>query len=557
VFEGRPPERSLRALNVNKIVNKIGFTRMLGPLFLLEWKYASRRSRHFRFRAIYSAVVALEFTVFLLGWFWRYLESAALHNIPPQSVAELATTYLWLFSIQHCLLLLLVTPALAAGSVSDEKARGTFTVLLTTPLTAGEIVVGKCLGQAAQVLVLSLPAFPLIAFLQALCGVSPVAALAWIIDSVIVAMLLAALSLIACVWARNTTTAVLTVYAVLLAVIAGGWLLGFGDITQGLMLIDPMSDGHYGWSRPITVMAALTAICLLLAAWRLRPACAAEGAPHSPARLWPWLDRPPVSNAPVRWKERYVGELGLLTFARKIPRWASVGVALGLGLLAATFVPGDDMLFLLHGVAMIGSVGLLVAVRSSGAICRERERQTWEGLLLTPLEPYDLIRGKLWGIVDSVTPYLVAYLLVGTLAWSISNGPRAALITALCWLACWPFLYFQAANGLYHSAQATSSWQAMVRALASGMWALIFQAAFGLLVAVICAGAYFMAWSLFMPADPVGAALAGTVIGVAGVVVILVPICMQLFASAEALLQKAEDHVARRDRIVQTGMMKH
>src|SRR5258708_37123364 len=102
----------------------MGVMPMLGPVFLLEWKNASRRSRHFRFRAVYAAIVTLEFAVLLFGWFWRILEAAALQNVRAQELSELATTYLWLFTIQHFLLLLLLTPALAAAAVNDEKARG-------------------------------------------------------------------------------------------------------------------------------------------------------------------------------------------------------------------------------------------------------------------------------------------------------------------------------------------------------------------------------------------------------------------------------------------------
>ena len=47
---------------------------MLGPIFLLEWKCASRRSRHRRFRTIYTVLVAAELLVFLFGWLWRTAE---------------------------------------------------------------------------------------------------------------------------------------------------------------------------------------------------------------------------------------------------------------------------------------------------------------------------------------------------------------------------------------------------------------------------------------------------------------------------------------------------
>src|SRR5207248_3004098 len=114
--------------------------------------------------------------------------------------------------------------------------------------------------------------------------------------------------------------------------------------------------------------------------------------------------------------------------------------------------------FTVHGIALILVVGLLVSVRSSGAISGEREKATWDGLLTTPLEPRDLIRGKLWGIIDSIKPYLGAYL-VGALIWAVPNGGFAVYSTVLCWSATWLILYFQAANGVYWSARSPNSWQ--------------------------------------------------------------------------------------------------
>src|SRR5262245_66316966 len=52
---------------------------------------------------------------------------------------------------------------------------------------------------------------------------------------------------------------------------------------------------------------------------------------------------------------------------------------------------------------------LLVGIRCSGAVSGEREKQTWEALLLTPLTSRQLIRGKLWGIMGASLIYVLAY----------------------------------------------------------------------------------------------------------------------------------------------------
>jgi ABC-type transport system involved in multi-copper enzyme maturation permease subunit len=528
---------------------------MVGPVFLHEWNSASRRSRHRRLRSLYTMLVAAEFGLFLFGWFWRATEWSWFRSINlRESVAELAEGYLWLLLLQHLLLIVFVTPALAAGSVSDEKARGTFTLLLTTELTAGDIVVGKALGQAVQVLVLALPAVPMIALLQGMRGVSPATVGAWAVESVLAALLLSALALLASVWASKTTTAVVAVYVLLTGALVGIWMLGAGSLLDSFLMTSASASVSAAWLGLMLTLAILTAGCLMLAAWRLRPVCAAEGAPRPRARWWAWLDRPAVSDAPVRWKERYVGELGLLAFARKLPRWAGVGLALLLGLLASSLLPGTTDVFVTHGLGLMVVASLLVAVRSSGAISRERERQTWDGLLVTPLEPYALVRGKLWGIVHSIRPYMLAYL-AGTLVWAVSNGLLAAFITVVCWLACWPFLYFHAANGLHYSARADSSWRAVVYTLADGVWATIHHGAFAMLIAglysLVCVTV--VAFIHLLPVGRGASALVATVLAVIGIAVFAIQLFLQLFASAESVLQQAEEHIARHDRVAQGG----
>jgi ABC-type transport system involved in multi-copper enzyme maturation permease subunit len=529
---------------------------MLGPVFLLEWKSAARRSRHFRFRNIYMVVLLAEFCFFVFAWATRGFDPFAGRMTPWRVTALVIADYLPLFTIQHLLLLLLVTPALAAGSISDEKARGTLPLLLTTQLTAAEIVLGKWLGQAAQVLVLAMPAVPIVTFLHAMCGLMPEIVLAWAIESVVLALLLSALSLLTSVWARTTTAAVVSVYAILAAALAAVWLAGLGGLVSSLTLISPPFNGlHRDWQWLMLAPTVLSLACVAVTAWRLRPVCAVEGA-HRPRRRWSrWLDRPPVSNAPVRWKERYVGELGLLTFARKLPRWAAIGLTFALGLAAAWWVPGDGTIFAVHGIGMILLVGLAVAVRSSGTVCRERERQTWDGLLVTPLTAYDLVRGKLWGIIDSIKPYMLAYLL-GTLVWSFANGIVAPFITGLCWLACWPMLYFQAANGVYQSARATGSWRALLLSLVTGVAATFRRGTIALAIPALFGQglvAVFQGILLAGPGQGAGRGIELIAYGVAAVAILgfVVFICMHLFSSAEYLLQQAEKHLAEQDRIKQ------
>ena len=84
------------------------------------------------------------------------------------------------------------------------------------------------------------------------------------------------------------------------------------------------------------------------------------------------------------------------------------------------------------GLPVMLVAGLVIGIRCSGAVTGEREKQTWEALLLTPLETRQLIRGKFWGICGATWPYLLAYTIPALLlSWV---GGLGAFLWTLLWL---------------------------------------------------------------------------------------------------------------------------
>ena len=60
-----------------------------------------------------------------------------------------------------------------------------------------------------------------------------------------------------------------------------------------------------------------------------------------------------------------------------------------------TFSPDSGADFLGLAAAALFASTVIVGIRCSGAIVSEREKQTWEALLVTPLTARELVRGKL------------------------------------------------------------------------------------------------------------------------------------------------------------------
>src|SRR5262249_22858119 len=201
--------------------------------------------------------------------------------------------------------------------------------------------------------------------------------------------------------------------------------------------------------------------------------------------------RVPVRDEPIRWRERHVEGLAPTPSLRRMPQWLGVttvavlSTASSLLILALSLPSGvrfSDLLqaltlfqparlpalmpdaadgFLCQGGTGMLLASLVVGIRCSGAITGERERKTWEALLLTPLSAKQLIRGKLWGILGASYIYLLAYAAPAVVL-SVLGGVMA-LLWVLLWLAVTVLaMYYIGAAGLWASVRARDSWRALL-----------------------------------------------------------------------------------------------
>jgi len=464
---------------------------MVGPLFYHELLLGSRRSRDHYFRWVYAGWLILQ-----LGWLAFFdLFPWSRGAVNQQYTFFVSRHFVEVFIPQHFILLALVTPAFVASAVTEEKTRGTLQYLLTTDLAPIHIITGKLIGRVIQVCTLSLAGLPLFALLGALGGVEPALLLGLLIVTVFVASGVASATFLAAVWTRHTRDAVLGLYAVGLVAATVIWC-GGGPLAwfNPIALLDPLFEtGGFEALRllfrqmfvGLLAWGGLTLACLGLAAWRLRPAyiqqLQAGGRPGRRGLLR--VERPPVGEQPVRWKERHVEGLAPVPWMRLVPRWLGVAVTVVTtvaGSCAILYfnrkggVTGEAMLgkalrlqlidlandidwlsaptgFLAQATLALNLFGLLVAVRCSGCVTGERERQTWEALLLTPLTVEELIRGKIWGIMLVSYVYLAAYA-VPALLLSLLGGPLAVFWVVLNLAATLLALYYLGAVGMWASA---------------------------------------------------------------------------------------------------------
>src|SRR6516165_2354178 len=85
-------------------------------------------------------------------------------------LAHYSRDFVDVFLIQHFGLLLVITPAMGGGGVTEEKAHGTLEYLLTTPLRPGEIILAKWLAHTILVGDLALIGLPLFCLFGVFAG---------------------------------------------------------------------------------------------------------------------------------------------------------------------------------------------------------------------------------------------------------------------------------------------------------------------------------------------------------------------------------------------------
>jgi ABC-type transport system involved in multi-copper enzyme maturation permease subunit len=481
---------------------------MASPILDFDLMRGSRSSGLVLLRRICTGWLVLQF----LFLYWLYLINSNLvahyvmkEAIEPAAAVAFVNSATSTLIVQQFILLALCTPALTAGAITDEKTRGTLQYLLTADVTGREIIVGKLFGRVWQILILSLTSLPMICFLVGLGGYHPIAIAVPYLLVLVPVFAIASASMLASVWCRQTRDAVLVVYFGLF--VAAGLVAATGLESY----FNPMHVLESAWDEEVNMvdLGRRAAVCtatwlcfgllfLGLASWRLRGAYLRqlenEGAIKK-ARWWR-ARRRPVSDDPLRWKESQVEGVAPLLILRRVPRWLGVVVTAAATVFSSLSILGahlksmhtSDVLALLakfdfaevigdlepasnefqrQGVVAMFIATLLMGLRCSGAITGERERQTWEALLLTPLSVKQLLRSKLWGIIAASYPYLAAYA-VPALLLSMLGGPVAFIWTAVLLGVSWMGMAYAGAAGLWCSSRSSSSWRSLLATVGLG-----------------------------------------------------------------------------------------
>jgi len=129
----------------------------VNPIFLRVLTTSGRRARHVWVRAGYLVIILITLIIILLG------ELGALTGVA--ALAELGEKLFHTVSYAQLILILLLAPIYTVGAISQERDAQTFSVLLATPLSNLQIVLGSLASRLFFILAILFSTLPLFALL--------------------------------------------------------------------------------------------------------------------------------------------------------------------------------------------------------------------------------------------------------------------------------------------------------------------------------------------------------------------------------------------------------
>ncbi len=431
----------------------------LNPIAVRLVQNGSRRTRHLYIRAAYLAVL-------ILVLLWSLIARLGGGELDYRELAINAAASFTFIAYLQLALICILAPVFMAGAIAQEASPRTWEVLLTTPLTAAQIVLGNLLGRLFFIVALMVATLPLFALTQYFGGVPMRAIFGSFAISAFAVLLVGTIAIALSVSRLAGKRAVFAFYVCVISYLAmtagldaflrnagkaaaGGtgvtWMTAVNPFLALMALLNPSEypTAPEGTTRGLANLflehpvrtwcygsLLLSVLLMVVSTFTVRSGglnlfsgeeggipwyrklfgLGAAGAETRPART--------VWHNPIAWREAAARNS---TLGRIVARYAFIGAGGIFGVVLLVFYhtgslsDSDFRMALLATVWGELAVITLVAVNMAAtAISREREDGTLDLLLTTPITPSSYLLGKLRGLIAYLLPLLAVPL--GTLA---------------------------------------------------------------------------------------------------------------------------------------------
>jgi ABC-type transport system involved in multi-copper enzyme maturation permease subunit len=416
------------------------------PVLHRELLVNLRTQRAFLLLAVYQLVLA---AVVLLAW---PTDERLDLTVSPPSAKKLVN----LFFLGQYVIASLMAPSFAAGTITGEKERLTFEMLLASPLRPAAIVIGKMVASLTHLGMLILASLPIIVLCLPLGGVSVYEVLAAYLGLIVSVILFGAIGVFCSSYFSRTSSSLVVSYLTILPMVIGSvmtWraLEGDGELRLKIALL----------ILPAFFLSATILMCAAAAGRMLYPpdmgsdgkevvdlereAEQAIGLVIQPDQFPDRLFAPPKKKElmldganPVYDKELHSEIFSQGTLMLRLVIQISMLLAIP---MMGVFLFWQIDRCAWFSVYVIVFNMLVGPVFLAGSMTSERERQTLDLLLTTTLTPWQILWGKFvvgFRISAVLTGFLLWPLLLGTALNSSfwTNWMAVALFFAVVALVC-------------------------------------------------------------------------------------------------------------------------
>jgi ABC-type transport system involved in multi-copper enzyme maturation permease subunit len=454
---------------------------LFSPILQRELRASGRRKSTYIIRCGYAALFAfgalLAISTIMSG---MEFESSTMRS---QSLSKLAESMVLFVVWFQIIAIVLLAPIMTSPSICEEKQRGTLGALMTTPLTAAQIVVGKMTGRMYQVLLLALIGAPLLLAIRVFGGVPSEWIFAFTSVTLSAAVLAGSLGIMFAMWHDRSGPAAIFALLTLGLMFATPPLVMFAIQQTGFDTIESrlgvsqeqflklmpygvascppialamlITDGPISFSIPflsgtpfdriwllsVLYMLAVSVLVLWISSRSMRKLLlqSSGAAPateqnenKSIAKLRSTNRLVGLKSRPIYWREAHRAWLPNI-FQRVV-----LGVVL-VSLLGFAYYKTDLSETPMH--MLIGFSGLCVlllcsAVMTTSSINGERVADTWDALMTSPVSGKDVILGKYFAVIRRLAPiaaYIVVHFVVmaamGHLSWGASAMAISLIVT--------------------------------------------------------------------------------------------------------------------------------
>ncbi len=229
---------------------------MRNPVFSREMKVNSRSVRLPVIILLFNGILSLVTLLNMYSAVAQVRTTAAIQYSSFMDMYEFVTTI-------EFILLMFIVPAVTASSISGERERQTLELMLTTQMTAFQVVIGKLMSALSTLLLLIVSSFPAVAMVFVYGGITWGDAVSLLLCYITVAFFAGSVGLCFSALFKRSTISTVVTYGVLVAVVAGTYFINKFTLSLSSMNINN-SVAAYGFGENAVKATSGGAFYLLL-----------------------------------------------------------------------------------------------------------------------------------------------------------------------------------------------------------------------------------------------------------------------------------------------------